>query len=207
MNEYTDCETARSIMGNDFIGISDICTIKNMKLDVEKIPQEIPYSIKTINEKKGDYILLPGVSRFTDGKFVTIRNMVRLFGKDPTIFEPCFYNQDWYEKESFIDVPMKDEWYFIRKNVYEDSRGVQPQELLEKYLFPTAISCVYAFFVVWLIIDKKLWYHDFVWCSDKDHNGDRIYVGKYNDIDGINKDGFNIHRHLSIKNNYACIDK
>ena len=103
MNEYTDCETARSIMGNDFIGISDICTIKNMKLDVEKIPQEIPYSIKTINEKKGDYILLPGVSRFTDGKFVTIRNMVRLFGKDPTIFEPCFYNQDWYEKESFID--------------------------------------------------------------------------------------------------------
>lgn len=56
------------------------------------------------------------------------------------------------------------------------------------------------------MLGEKLWYHDFVWCSDVDHNGDRIYVGKYNDIDGVNKDGFSIHRHLALRLCYGCID-
>lgn len=51
-----------------------------------------------------------------------------------------------------------------------------------------------------------LWKHDFVWCSDMDHNGDRIYVGKYHDISGVNKNGFSIHRHLALRECYASIN-
>ena len=53
---------------------------------------------------------------------------------------------------------------------------------------------------------KILWPYDFIWCSDFDHNGDRIYVGKYHDIDGVNKDGFSIHRHLALRICYASIN-
>jgi len=48
-----------------------------------------------------------------------------------------------------------------------------------------------------------LWKSDFIWCSDKDKNGDQIYVGRYRDPLGVNKNGFNIHRHLKIRNYYG----
>ena len=101
---------------------------------------------------------------------------------------------------------MEDGWFLIRKNVYEDSRAVQPAELMKEYAFPSAIRCTYAFFAAWFTAGIRLWEHDFVWCSDTDHNGDRIYVGKYHDIDGVNKNGFSIHRHLALRPCYGCID-
>lgn len=193
-------------MGKNFIGMEELNRIDSIEFLLPDVIQDIPFSRKTLEEKKEEYILLLGRSTANGGMPVTIRNLREVFGKDPAINEPCFYNQDWYDKESFVDIVMKDEWYFIRKNVYRDSRAVQPQELMHKYIFPTAIECTYAFFTVWLATGFKLWYHDFIWCSDTDHNGDRIYVGRYNDDAGINKNGFNIHRHLALKPCYGCID-
>ena len=109
-------------------------------------------------------------------------------------------------KEEFIDVVIPQDWFLIRKNVYEDSRAVMPDELELNHSFPIAIRCVYAFFTAWLCLNIKLWWHDFVWCSDRDHNGDRIYVGKYHDVDGVNKNGFSIHRHLALRPCYGAID-
>lgn len=197
---------ARSIMGNHFIGKDEINSIGLfVEQDDANVP-EIPFSEKDIELKKQDYLLILGVSRLKSGEQTTIRNLQRIFGKDPDIKEPCFYNQDWYDNEDFVDIPIKNEWFFIRKDVFEDSRAIQPSELQKKYWFPSAISCTYAFFVTWLSKGIKLWQHDFVWCSDVDHNGDRIYVGKYHDVDGINKNGFSIHRHLALRECYACID-
>ena len=141
-----------------------------------------------------------------DSKPMTIRNLLGVFGKDPDVSEPCFYNQDWYMKEDFIDVQTHDGWFLIRKQVFEDSRAVMPDELEKKCCFPLAVRCAYAFFTAWFCINEKLWWHDFVWCSDRDHNGDRIYVGKYHDVDGVNKNGFSIHRHLALRPCYGAID-
>lgn len=199
-------EQAKSIMTNHFIGPEELSHISAMKLDVPKIIPEIPFPVQELMQKKHDYLLILGVSRFTNGMKVNIRNLMSVFGRDPDKGEPCFYNQDWYDKEDFIDISIKDGWYLIRCNVYEDSRAVLPHELIKKYTFPNAISCVYAFFVTWLALDIKLWYHDFVWCSDTDHNKDRIYVGKYHDVDGVNKNGFSIHRHLALRSCYGCVD-
>lgn len=197
---------AKEVMRDNFIGIDEIKAVDLLKLSLSDTIPEIPFSIEELEKKKTDYLLILGVSRFANGDLVNIRNMQKIFGKDPDITEPCFYNQDWYNKETFMDTPLQEGWFLIRKDVFEDSRAVQPTELMRKYKFPSAITCTYAFFVAWLTKEVKLWYHDFVWCCDTDHNGDRIYVGKYHDIDGVNKSGFSIHRHLALRPCYACVD-
>ena len=188
------------------VGPEELKNIQALNLKIpEKIP-EIPYTPEELKAKENDYILVFGTSVFNDGTPVTIRNLKKRFGKDPAISEPCFYNQDWYDKEHFIDIPMEDGWFLIRKAVYEDSRAVQPTELLQTHAFPSAIKCTYGFFTAWYVLQTRLWEHDFVWCCDTDHNDDRIYVGKYHDVDGVNKNGFSIHRHLALRPCYGCID-
>lgn len=206
MKKVIDEKTARDIMESNVIGAEELSAIGTMKLAIGNIIPEIPYSAEELNEKKDDYILILGVSKFIDGSSVTIRALKEIFGQNPDEKEPCFYNQDWYDNETFIDMPMNDGGYLIRKNVYEDSRGIQPSDLSERFGFPSAIRCVYSFYTAWLALGLKLWFHDFVWCSDMDHNCDRIYVGKYHDVDGINKNGFSIHRHLALRPCYACVD-
>lgn len=206
MGEITKYQAAQSIMGKNFIGEEELKTISSMKLMLDRGVPDISISQQVLEKKKKDYLLILGIDLFCDEKPVTIRNMIHIFGKDSSASEPCFYNQDWYEKEDFIDIPMKNGWYLIKKDVFEDSRAVQPDELKNKYSFPLAVSCVYAFFTAWMTRGIKLWYHNFIWCSDTDHNGDRIYVGKYHDVDGVNKNGFSIHRHLGLRDCYGCID-
>ena len=188
------------------IGPEELRAADALGLRVPETAPAVPFSAEELARKQDDYLLVLGVSAFADGTPVTLRNLIRKFGKDPEVSEPCFYNQDWYEKEAFPDVPMKDGWYLIRRNVYEDSRAVQPAELLKTRTFPQAVQCAYAFFAAWFCLGEQLWRHDFVWCSDTDHNGDRIYVGKYHDIDGVNKNGFSVHRHLALRPCYGCID-
>lgn len=203
---HVSYDNARLIMGKNIIGPEELSCIKLMRF---KIPEQLPvisFSMDELLNKKDDYLLILGLSNFDNGEKVTIRNIKASLEKNVSVSEPCFYNQDWYERENFIDCQMREGWFLIRKNVYEESRGVFPQELINKFTFPSAVSCVYAFFTAWLTKDIRLWYHDYVWCIDTDHNGDRIYVGKYHDVDGINKDGFSIHRHLSLRSCYGCVD-
>ena len=206
MSKSVPLENAIEIMGNNIIGPYELEKINWIK-KIDSLIPTIPYTANELEDKKNDYLLILAVDRLANGEKMSIRNLLSVFGKDPEIKEPCFYNQDWYDKEQFIDVSLKNEWFLIRKEVYEDSRAVMPDKLLEKYVFPKAVTCTYAFFVAWLTRDIKLWYHDFVWCCDTDHNGDRIYVGKYHDIDGVNKNGFSIHRHLALRPCYGCIEK
>lgn len=200
-------ERAKEIMGNQFIGPEELRNCAPALLfEVSTEAPEIPYCEEKLKECSQHYYLILGVSSFTDGTKVTCRNLKEIFGKNPEVSEPCFYNQDWYDQEAFIDIPMSDGWYLIRKDVFEESRAVMPNELMKSLSFPSAIRCCYSFFVTWLSSGEKLWYHDFVWCSDVDHNGDRIYVGKYHDVDGVNKNGFSIHRHLALRPCYGAID-
>lgn len=201
-----DILKAKSIMGKNFIGPEELKSLERIKVKVEGDIPEIPFSEDELNAKKNHYLLILCGQNFLDGTPISIRNLKNKLGINPDVSEPCFYNQDWYDKESFIDTPLTRKWLLIRKYVFEDSRAIPPSELENKYTFPSALECTYSFFIAWFVCGVKLWCYDFVWCSDVDHNGDRIYVGKYQDIDGINKNGFSIHRHLSLRNCYGCID-
>lgn len=166
----------------------------------------IPFSSEELQQASREHILLYGIGR-RGGLSITLRSLRKVFGIDPEVSEPCFYNQDWYLAEDFMDRELSDGWYLVRKNVKAEARAVLPETLLSNGLsFPPAILCAYTFFAYFFYTGEYLWLDDFVWCEDLDHNGDRVYVGRYRDIDGLNKNGFSVHRHLSLRSCYSAID-
>jgi hypothetical protein len=206
MERSTSLEEAHQIMSNNFIGPIELESISSrLDLDIPIVVPTISYSKNQLQAVANTHILILGVSKLKNGKALNIHNLKSFFGEDPEVMEPCFYNQDWYNNENFIETTLETRWYLLKKDIFEDSRAVNPNELEPFYDFPSAILCAYVFFIVFLCFNEKIWYHDFVWCSDRDHNGDRIYVGKYHDIDGINKNGFSIHRHLALRSCYGAV--
>lgn len=207
MERTTSLTDAKQALRSNFIGPEELTLISD-KMAI-KVPSEIPtipFSLEELVTKRDDYLLILGTSHMQNGELISLKSLRNQFGINPEIAEPCFYNQDWYLKEKFIEKPLEQKWFLIRKNIFQESRGKNPDEIENQYSFPSAILCAYSFFVYWFHANECLWEHDFVWCNDLDHNDDRIYVGKYHDINGFNKNGFSIHRHLRIMENYGCID-
>jgi hypothetical protein len=202
-------EQIRQIFGVNYVGKEELKPFfKALGLgDVVVQEKHIAYSDTQLLKAAGEgFILIYGVSG-ANGQKLTLKLLRDKFGMNPDLSEPCFYNQDWYLKESFMDEALEDRWYLIKKDVLEESRAVMPEEMLHNGLvFPPAILCGYTFFAYYFALGEYLWLHDFVWCSDTDHNGDRIYVGKYHDVDGVNKNGFSIHRHLALRACYGSVN-
>ena len=202
-------EAVKKLFGKNFIGKDELKPFFKVLGFGEMEIQEssIQYSDADLQKAaKEGYILIYGV-KSVNGQIITLRFLRDKFGVNPDISEPCLYNQDWYLKEDFMDLTLKDRWYLIKKDVFEESRAVMPGELTQQGLhFPLAILCGYTFFAYFYARNEYLWWHDFVWCCDTDHNGDRIYVGKYHDIDGVNKNGFSIHRHLALRPCYGSVN-
>ncbi|MFA4941301.1 MAG: hypothetical protein WC582_01725 [Patescibacteria group bacterium] len=205
---------AKKIMGKNFIGPDELKKISS-KLRIAN-PFKIKNRVPNINFSSGflkkihkDYILILGIPKNDKGEKLTINKMRSIFGWNPERLEPCFYNQDWYLKEKFANGRTLDfKWYLIKKSVNRNSRGQRPDEILKLFKkqenFPTAILAAFTFFAYYFHTNGKiLWKHDFIWCSDKDKNGDMIYVGRYYAPQKINKNGFNVHRHLSIRSCYG----
>ena len=192
-------------LGHNFIGADELSTINNsFAIKIPTIIPAIPFEKSAIIANKDTHLLLLCPSKFLDGTDITIKNIKKKISMSGET--PCFYNQDWYMNETFIDQTLESRWYLVRKRVVEASRAVMPEELMtQHYVFPTAILCAFTFFAYYFRYGEHLWYHDFVWCSDVDHNGDRIYVGKYHDVDGVNKNGFSVHRHLALRACYAAV--
>jgi len=206
--ERTAVEEAKKLFGKNFIGKDELIPLVNrMGLSVENVNvPEIDYSLDKLTACCNDYLLILGLSN-VEKTDLSIKTFREIFGIDPEVQEPCFYNQDWYLNEDFIHSTLANRWFLLKREVLEESRAVQPADLLKQQIvFPTAILCTYTFFANYYANNELLWHHDFVWCSDMDHNGDRIYVGKYLDVDGVNKNGFSIHRHLSLRNCFGSIN-
>ena len=212
--ERTDLTRLKTLFGDNLIGPEELSRGLSQwvssqgeaeAITLGTVPN-VSFSWETLESHAKDYLLVLGMPTI-NGVDITLRHLRDIFGIDPEQQEPCFYNQDWYLNETFLDRQLESRWYLLKKEVFEASRAVMPQELLEKEIsFPSAILCAYTFFAYYLHYQKPLWVHDFIWCSDLDHNGDRIYVGKYHDIDGVNKNGFSIHRHLALRPCYAAVD-
>lgn len=201
MANTTSIFVAEKIMGTNFIGPKQVkMLLTKMKKNIlnETTIPEVNYNEDTLTQCASDYILVYGINS------LNILDFRNFFGIDPEISEPCFYNQDWYMSENFVQRRMDNKWYLIKKKIIEDTRAAMPMDIISSGVkFPSAILCVYTFFAYYVAYGEMLWCHDFIWCEDVDHNGDRIYVAKYHDIDGINKNGFSIHRHLALRHCYA----
>lgn len=210
MERVVTVEEAQKLFGKEFIGGEQLKPfISRIGLNIEDIsvPLINKYSYSMLEEAANDgYILILGIDNVA-GQRITLEFLRSKFGIDPEKSEPCFYNQDWYLDEVFFtDSVIDTQWYLIKKEVVESSRSQPPSDLIHSGLnFPPAVLCAYTFFAYCFANEEYLWFHDFVWTQDVDHNNDRIYVGKYHDIDGKNKNGFSIHRYLSLRNCYGAI--
>jgi hypothetical protein len=206
-----DINLAGKIMGKNFIGPEQLNKIARrlniFKLHENKTPP-VPFSESLLRANKNSHLLVFGVARHKNGRPLTINTLRKIFGADPSRGEPCFYNQDWYETQAFANKANPDfEWHLLRKNIIDESRGQNPESMIKELpkteILPSAIAVTFSFFTFYLLRGEILWKNDFVWCSDLDDNGDRIYVGRYADASGKNKKGFNIHRHLKIRSCYG----
>ena len=201
----------RALFGGDLLGPEEIRRTGAVagwncgSLEAPAIPEAM---LEAGRREPGTHLLLLGAPAMNDGSPVTLLALRDKFGTDPALSEPCFYNQDWYLKETFAsEVRLNPGWHLVRKAVESASRGQDPDHAGQPGTLPSAVLCAYAFFSHWLHSGGgRLWEHDYVWCSDLDHQGDRIYIGRYSDSSGVNKNGFSIHRHLRIRENYGVID-
>lgn len=195
---------AKEIMGNNFIGKDELENIsEKFPLSIPKNLPDIKFSEAVLDSVKNSCVLALCVPHFKNKDIVNIKNIKSYIQKLET---PCFYNQDWYLNEKFIDAGIDLKWCLVSKNLLDESRGLSLSEVQEKYKLFSAVELTYIFFVYYFTSDgEKLWNNDYIWCSDKDDKGDQIYVGRYTDASGLNLDGFEIHRHLKIKDNYGAI--
>lgn len=205
---------AKKIMGKNFIGPAELNKISKQlnlaPINDGNVP-EIGYGAELLKKIKNDYLLILGVSKNKAGEDLTINNMRSFFGIDPALAEPCLYNQDWYLKEDFsAKTCLQNKWYLIKKELIAGAGGKNPDEIEHQLgkseKFPPAVLTAYAFFAYYFHTGGEvLWPYDFIWCSDRDSSGDRIYTGRYYDSNKINKNGFNIHRYLTVKPWYGAI--
>lgn len=189
-------------MGDGFVGPDELKSLSFMQGRTFETPA-LSFTEESIRAHAATHLLI-----FTPAiKELTIDQFREEFGVDPA-HEPCMYNQDWYLKEDFASKALLDgAWHLIRKEVLSDARAKRPEEIeisLSHEQFSSAVTYTFTFFAWWLLRKEILWKHDFLWCSDRDHNGDRIYVGRYEDPAGVNKNGFNIHRHLALRPSYSA---
>ena len=210
MERATDLKSAQKIMGNNFIGPDDLKGISDiMGVEIPAVIPDIRFSPEELEAKKDKCMLIFVVGKLKNGSPLCINALRTKFGIDPDIFEPCFYNQDWYVREDFANGTIKEEWYLIRKFEVKPLNGTDPQVVSNSinsnnYFIP-AILGVYVFFSWYFIKKEILWKDMYFWCSDRDNLGDMIYIGRYTDNIGIKKNGFEIHRHLKIRDHYKFI--
>ncbi len=211
-NSMMRVSKAKKIMGPNFIGPEAMRSIQSrIPLYIPETIPEIPYEEAWLKEHAEDTLLMFGPQKFQDGTPLTINTLREHFGYNTDTSEPCMYNQDWYTKEVFAsETTLENKWYMLEKHVDNTTRAQQPQAIEEAFeshqQFPLAVLTAFAFFANYLLTDgEKLWQNDFIWCSDRDNNGDQIYTGRYTDPEQKNKNGFNIHRHLNIRPCYGAI--
>ena len=206
MTSENNTQFIKELFGKNYIGLDQLSGIASkFNIELPKIEPKINFNFDSMNIDYNDYILILGVNKLHGGIKLNILEIIKIFGYKKNKENPIFYNQDWYIKHNFVNQSLDFKWYLIKKNIYPDSKAILPDFTTYKDL-PNAILCTYTFFVYYLINNEILWKSNFVWCSDFDDNGDRIYVGKYNDKAALNNDGFSIHRHLTIRDHYGIID-
>ena len=120
MERRLSLKEARHIFKENFIGTEELYRIKS-KLDINfKDVPEISYTPEELKIKAQEgYILFLGGSFILKNIPITILSLRNIFGINPSISEPCFYNQDWYDLESFANKSIENKWYLVKKSIFK----------------------------------------------------------------------------------------
>jgi len=181
---------AREIMGRSFFGVEE--AIKHF--GVNPTPQqlaalsEIPFSEAVLEQSKDTHVLVA----------VFPLSLLEIRGK---VESKLFYDQSWYNKESFAKARGEVTWQLIRKTKVANSTSKNWQEqqaLLSKDdEVPSAQVMVYTIIGHYLTTGERLFEHIFVRTFSVDSDGYRVVVGRFdsgglgvNDYRGGSRGGY-----------------
>lgn len=167
----TSQKRAREITGSNFFGVEE--AIKHFGVNPSKSQlaalAEIPFSEGMLKECKNTHILVA----------VFPLSILDIRGKNTELF----YNQDWYNKQSFAKDRGETEWRLVRKSPVDNStnKNWSEQQLLlsDKEETPKARVMTYGVIGHFLATGERLFEHVYVRCSDLDSVGFHVYVGVF----------------------------
>ena len=170
----TNHKRAQEIMGRNYFGIEEAIRHFGVNPSRQQLAalSEVPFTEATLEECKNTHILVA----------VFPLSILEIRGKVPGS-QRLFYNQDWYNRESFAKNRGKTEWHLVRKTPVDNSTSKtwnEQQALLAKNdEAPTARVMVYTIIGHYLATGERLFEQIYVRCSDVDSRGARVYVGGF----------------------------
>ncbi|XOB46713.1 MAG: hypothetical protein ACKKMV_00815 [Candidatus Nealsonbacteria bacterium] len=161
---------AQKIMGKNFFGIEEV--IKHFKVNPTHqqltVLAKIPFSERVLEELKDSYILVAVFPL----SILDIRSKVD---------SKLFYDQSWYNNESFAEERGEAGWQLVRKTPVPSSASKnwsEQQKLLAKNdEVPTARIMVYTIIGYYLATGERLFKDIWVRTSSLPSDGYRVRVG------------------------------
>ncbi len=163
---------AREIMGKNFFGIEEAIQYFGVKPTRQQTLalSEIPFSKDVLQKAKDTHILVAVFPL----SILEIRKKVD---------SELFYDQSWYDKESFAEECGEVSWQLVRKTPVDNSisKGWKEQLSLvgEDDEVPSARVMVYTIIGHYLATGERLFEHIYVRTSSVDSGGDRVDVGGF----------------------------
>lgn len=174
----TSQKRAREIMGRNYFGVEEAIRHFGVNPSRQQLAalSEVPFTEATLEECKNTHVLTA----------VFPMSILEIRGKVPGS-QRLFYNQDWYNKESFAkDRGEETEWRLVRKDPVPNSTSRTWQEqqalLAKNEETPTARVMIYTVIGHFLATGERLFEHIYVRCSDVDSIGSRVYVGYFGSV-------------------------
>lgn len=166
-------QRAREIMGKNFFGVEEAIKYFGVKPTDEQLAtlSEIPFFEAMLEQAKDTHVLVAVFPL----SILEVRGKVQDKG--------LFYNQDWYNKESFAKERGEVTWQLVRKTPVDDSTSKNWQEqqaLLGKDdEVPSAQAMVYTIIGHFLTTGERLFGKDYVRTSSVPSDGFHVYVGRF----------------------------
>jgi len=173
----TSQKRAREIMGKNFFGVEEAIRHFGVNPTRQQLAalSEIPFSEAVLEQSKDTHVLVA----------VFPLSVLEIPGK---VDSKLFYDQWWYNKESFAKERGEVTWQLIRKTPVNNSTSKNWQEqqaLLSKDdEVPSAQVMVYTIIGHYLATGERLFEHVYVRTSSVDLGGRRVAVGRF-DSEGL----------------------
>lgn len=176
----TSQKRAREIMGKNMFGVEE--AIQHFGVNPTRQQtlalSEIPFSEEVLQKAKDTHVLVA----------VFPLSVLEIRGKADS---KLFYDQSWYNKESFAKERGEASWQLVRKTPVDNSTSKNWQEQLaligEEDEVPTAQVMVCTIIGHYLTTGERLFEHIYVRTSSVDSDGGRVGVG-YFDSHGLDVD-------------------
>jgi len=168
----TSQKRAREIMGRNFFGVEEAIKRFGVNPTRQQLAAllEIPFSEAVLEQSKDTHVLVA----------VFPLSILDIRGK---VDSKLFYNQSWYNKESFAKEHGEVTWQLVHKTPVDNStsKNWQEQQVLlgKEDEVPTAQVMVYTIIGHYLATGERLFEHIYVRTSSVDSDGVRVFVGVF----------------------------